>query len=780
MKNIKSLLLVLLALMSIADVFADYPIAGYRYLADPGALVHDGRVYLYCSNDDDNDGNYHMRSIVCISSSDMKNWTDHGVVFEVPEDAAWASYSWAPGPIYRNGKFYIYWGNSGNGVGVCVADSPTGPFKDPIGRELISRSTPGANGPSMWLFDPGAFIDDDGQAYIYFGGNGDNNMRVMKLNEDMISVSGTASGFTVPNFFEAAWMHKHEGVYYFSYSATPSSGTTIDYMTSDNPMTGFTHKGAMSPQPPENSNNNHHSTFKFNGEWYQAYHNRIVSRQAGISSTYKRNIAMDKIFHEPDGTIRLMVNTVDGLDQLSYINPYERVEAETMSDQNGIETEVCSAGGMNLGYLNGGDWTMVEGVDFGTIGANSFTASVASPNDGGTIEIRLGGTSGTLIGTVAVPNTGGFQDWQEVTIPVSSTTDVHNLYFVFSGGFNVDHWHFTEMAGAPEVSIVSPFDQDTLFTGDETTIDVSVSDEDGTITNVFYYINDELIQEEWNAPYAFTYTFETAGEYTIRAVATDNDGNKRQDELTVNVYVPQGPYNNTAHLIPGLIELEEYDLGGNGFAYFDDSPGSETGVDFRTDEDVDIEECTDNGGGYNIGWATAGEWLEYTVDVQGAGVYDLDFRVAKDGEDGVFHLEIDGQNITGDVEVPNTGGWQTWETETVEDVTLSEGEHVIRLVFDTQYININYMEFKSLITKLNNGEIETAKLYPNPVEDQLTITLTNIVSTTVSITTLEGKELLSKSINGNKTTIDVSTLPEGQYILSLSHSDLNEVFTIVR
>src|SRR6187399_676989 len=82
---------------------ADYPIASHRYLADPGALVSGGRIYLYTSNDDDNqvEGGYSMESIVCISSSDLKNWTDHGEVFRVPKDAAWAGDSWAPAAIER-------------------------------------------------------------------------------------------------------------------------------------------------------------------------------------------------------------------------------------------------------------------------------------------------------------------------------------------------------------------------------------------------------------------------------------------------------------------------------------------------------------------------------------------------------------------------------------------------------------------------------------------------------------------------------------------------------
>ena len=125
------------AVLGAADppAFADYPLVSQRYLADPGSLVYQGRIYLYNSNDDDNavEGGYTMHSIVCVSTDDLKNWTDHGVVFSVPADASWATNSWAPQPILRDGKIYLYFGNSANGVGVASSSDPTGCFKDAKG-----------------------------------------------------------------------------------------------------------------------------------------------------------------------------------------------------------------------------------------------------------------------------------------------------------------------------------------------------------------------------------------------------------------------------------------------------------------------------------------------------------------------------------------------------------------------------------------------------------------------------------------------------------------------
>ena len=714
---IKHILITLFTFIGLIHaLFADYPIVGYRYIADPGAFVYNGRVYIYCSNDDenvDNDG-YQMSSLVCISTSDMKNWTDHGVVVDVPRDASWTTKSWAPSPVYRDGKFYLYYGNGGSAIGVLVADSPLGPFTDPLNGPIVNSSTPGVQPFDGWLFDPMTYVDDDGQAYMYFGGNGDDNLRVIKLNDDMISVDGAATAFDVPNFFEAAWVHKYNGTYYFSYSTTPSAGIRIDYMTSNNPMSGFSYRGVMSPQPPQNNNNNHQAVFEFGGNWYQAYHNRTVATNAGEPTAYKRNMAVDQLFHQQDGTIAQMINTVDGLDQLGYLNPFERVEGETMSEHSGIETEVCSAGGMNLAYIDNGDWTMVEGVDFGPVGANEFTASVASNQAGGVMEIHLGSPTGTLIGAVNIPNTGGYQAWQEVTITTTNVTGVHNVYFTFSGTgngglFNVDYWHFSEAAGALKISLVSPTEGEPLFVGEPTTIDVEVSDEDGTIQNVFYYINDELIQQEWVAPYAFQRTFEAPGTYEIRAVATDNDGNQNEDVLTVVVYIPQGPFGETAWPIPGTIQAEDYDVGGQDFAFNETDESNQGNANYRDGDGVDVETTGDSEGTYNVGYILNGEWLEYTVNVAEAGLYDVDLRMAKDGDNGMLHIEMDGNNVTGTIDVPNTGGWQTWETVTVNDVQLEAGEQIMRIAFDSDYMNLNYVSFSPVETDFDNDGTPTSE-----------------------------------------------------------------------
>ena len=428
------------------QAMADYPIASNRYLADPSVLVTKDRVYVYCSNDDESplEGGYNIPNVVCISSSDMKNWTDHGVVFDAERDTSWAHKTWAPCAAERNGKTYLYFGNGGADIGVVVGDSPVGPFKDVVGKALLNHGTPGVQpAEHMWLFDPGVFIDDNGQAYIYFGGNGDDNVRAAKLKPDMVSLDGDVVKLHAQNFFEAAWVWKRNGIYYFSYSSTPSAGMRIDYMTSKSPLSGFEYAGIVADQPPINNNNNHACEFEFKGKWYHVYHNRIVAKEAGIPTGFRRNIAIETFDYNADGTIKKVEYTTDGVKQVENVNPYVRTEAETFASQKGIETAPCETGGMFVTDTQDGDWIKITGVDFGAKGAAKVALHVASESAGSKIELHLDSLDGKVIARCTVPSTGGAQQWKDVVAAVTGATGVHDLYVKFVGGSaNLDWWQF--------------------------------------------------------------------------------------------------------------------------------------------------------------------------------------------------------------------------------------------------------------------------------------------------------------------------------------------------
>ena len=449
----------LVVLLAAGSARADYPIVSHSYAADPAAVEFNGRLYVYGSNDNENGTNgYLMASITCFSTDDLKNWTDHGVVFRAT-NTSWANLTWAPAAISNQNKIYLYFANGAANIGVATSSVPTGPFVDARGSALITSSTPGAATPTQWLFDPCAFVDDNGQAYLYFGGQYPTNARVISLAANLTSVSGAATEMFATNFFEASYLHKRNGIYYYTYCNRFEVGAAIYCETNSNPTTGFVPQGVVLANPPQNvNNNNHHSIVSYLGNWYIAYHNRAAALANGLSNSdavYKRSLCLDAINYNADGSIQTTTPTTDGLTQLKNFDPYKRVEAETIHRQSGVSTELCSEGGMNVTAITNGSWIRIRGVNFGA-GAAAFYARVASAGVGGNIELRLDSLAGTLIGTCAVAPTGGWQTWTTVAANVSGASGVHDLYLKFTGGagslFNLNWWQFQFGGGAGAAS----------------------------------------------------------------------------------------------------------------------------------------------------------------------------------------------------------------------------------------------------------------------------------------------------------------------------------------
>ena len=423
------------------------PIIQTSFTADPAPMVHDGVVYLYTGHDEDNappgQGRFLMRDWKCCSSKDMVNWTDHGTVvslktfpWAVQENDAWASHA-----IERNGKFYFYASVSVSGwpknvIAVAVADHPLGPFKDALGRPLIDKK----NG----YIDPAAFIDDDGQAYLYWGNP---HLWYVKLNEDMISYTGEiVQESTKPNNYqEGPWVWKREGHYYNAYAST-CCPEGIGYAMSDSPTGPWDYKGYII-RPDRRSTGNHPGVIEFKGGSYVFGFNYKLNFALTDQHHERRSVCVAKFEYNPDGTIQQLPwwEEADSVTQIGTLDPYVRTEAETINWSSGVKTEPCSEGGMNVCNIENGHYIRIKGVDFGK-GAASFEARVASGSEGGSIEIRLDSPTGRLAGTCVVSGTGGWQNWETVGCTVDGAAQVHDLYLVFTGGegklFNFNWWKF--------------------------------------------------------------------------------------------------------------------------------------------------------------------------------------------------------------------------------------------------------------------------------------------------------------------------------------------------
>jgi arabinoxylan arabinofuranohydrolase len=442
-----------------ATCFADNPFVQTIYTADPAPFAYNGVVYAFLDHDEDGTyGWFQMKDWRLFTTTDMVNWTDHGVTASLKTFAWGRVDAWAGQVAYRNGKFYYYVPirieGDPFGIGVGVSDKPEGPYTDAIGKPLVTGGG---------YIDPTVFIDDDGQAYLYWGNP---TLNMVKLNADMISYSGDIvkvpmNATTVNNMYlEGPWFYKRNGLYYLLYS-TQNNGTAgkedIRYSTSPGPTGPWTYKGIIqSVQSGGKSWTNHSGTVDYKGKSYFFYHTGDLPG----GSDFTRSSCVEEFKYNADGTIPTIPMTKEGPSPIENLNPFTQTEAETIAFSSGLKTEVCSEGGMNVTSINNGDYIKVRSVDFGT-GAVSFAARVASAASGGSIEMHLDSVTGTLIGTCAIGGTGGAQAWATKTCDVTGATGTHDLFFKFTGSgtaelFKFNWWRFTPKdplpdAGTPDV-----------------------------------------------------------------------------------------------------------------------------------------------------------------------------------------------------------------------------------------------------------------------------------------------------------------------------------------
>jgi beta-xylosidase len=292
------------------DTIPFNPIIKHKYTADPAALVYRDTVYLYTGHDEAPKGQarYEMHEWLCFSSVDMINWKEHPSPLSV-KDFSWAKAdAWAGQVIYRNGKFYWYAPVThatilGKSIGVAVSNNPTGPFKDAIGKALITNDMTKSTDISWDDIDPSVFVDEDGQAYLFWGNT---KCYYAKLKENMIELDGPIQIINLPNFTEAPWIHKRNGWYYLSYAFQFPEKTAYAMSRSINGP--WEYKGILN-EIAGNSNTNHQAIIQFKGKWYFIYHNGALADPG----SFHRSVCIDYLYYNNDGTMKRIVMTSEGL-----------------------------------------------------------------------------------------------------------------------------------------------------------------------------------------------------------------------------------------------------------------------------------------------------------------------------------------------------------------------------------------------------------------------------------------------------------------------------------
>jgi len=284
------------------------PFVKHMYTADPSAHVFNDRLYVYTSHDEDDATYFDMLDWHVFSTDNMVDWIDHGAILSL-DDVQWAEkWAWAPDCVERNDKYYFYYPVERSKIGVAVSDSPTGPFKDKLGKPLIDNTNQ-IEKMGKEPIDPSVLIDSE-QAYMYFGCR---EPKVVKINKDMMSVKGEVQDLKINGieddkehfggfYGEAPWVFKRNETFYLLYSNGWGEKSTLVYATSKNPMGPFDFQGEV--MDVVNSWTSHGSIVEFKGKSYVFYHNRDLTM-----NNYRRSICFDEITFDENGKInKLMQN----------------------------------------------------------------------------------------------------------------------------------------------------------------------------------------------------------------------------------------------------------------------------------------------------------------------------------------------------------------------------------------------------------------------------------------------------------------------------------------
>lgn len=293
------------------------PVVTHKYTCDPATFVYNDTLFIFTGEDaKGGQKGYNIKNWCCFATTDMKNFIEYDIPLYAKE-FEWnkGKFAYAGQVIERNGKFYWYVSTNTTGIGVAVADRPEGPYKDALGKPLLTNENSPGKKHSWRTIDPTVFIDDDGQAWLFWGNGA---CWAVKLNEDMISYDTDYGVKTISiegdmkfPFTEAPWIHKKDGIYFLSFAV--GFPERIAFAVSDKSEGPYTYKGIIN-EIAGNSNTNHQSIIKYKGNWYFIYHNGGIQTDGG---SYSRSMCIDILEFDKNGMYKPILMTTEGVDKIN-------------------------------------------------------------------------------------------------------------------------------------------------------------------------------------------------------------------------------------------------------------------------------------------------------------------------------------------------------------------------------------------------------------------------------------------------------------------------------
>lgn len=431
------------------NAHANMPVVQTRFTADPAPVVINNKVYLYTTHDEDGARGFQMFDWLLYVSDDMVNWQDYGPVASLDDFKYFdgKNGAWAEQVVEANGAYYMYCPIHGHGIGVLMSETPYGPFYDPIGEPLVWQK-------EHWNdIDPTILIDDDGQAYMYWGNP---EVYSVKLGKDMISLAGPIVKHPkIEDYQEGPWIWKHDGHYYLAFAST-CCPEGIGYAMSDGPEGPWEYKGHIMDHTVR-TRGNHPGIIEYKGKSYVFGLNYDVMHLKTFAHAEQRSVSVAEMHYNEDGTIQEVPYFIDNVvEQVAPFNPYRRVEAETMAWGYGLKTSYLDEKFVNdeiVGYLprnmyvhdiDDGEYILLRGVDFGRKGARKMQIAVGS--DGyGCIQVYLDSLDGPAKANILVKPNGGKTEFNILKYRFKRRIrGTHDVYLLFTGAgkdlFAIDWW----------------------------------------------------------------------------------------------------------------------------------------------------------------------------------------------------------------------------------------------------------------------------------------------------------------------------------------------------